>query len=162
MLKDKIQKDAVQALRAGESGKRLVLNMLLTAIGNKEIEKRTQLNRKGETENLEEKSKLTGDEVLSVISSEAKKRKEAAEAFQKGGRNELAVKEKDELVILESYLPEQLSEDEVREAVKQTIQETGAKDIKDMGKVIGAVMKKIKGRADGQLVGRLAKELLAG
>lgn len=161
MLKDKIQADAIQALKAGESGRRLVLNMLLTAIGNKEIEKRTQLSRKGETENLEEKSRLTEDEILSVISSEAKKRREAAEAYQKGGRDELAVKEKDELVILESYLPEQLNEDEVREAVKQTIQETGAKDIKDMGKVIGAVMAKIKGQTDGQTVSRAVKELLS-
>lgn len=161
MLKDKIQKDAVQALKAGESGKRLVLNMLLTAIGNKEIEKRTQLSRKDETENLEKKSRLTEEEILSVIYSETKKRKEAAEAFQKGGRDELAVKEKDELVILESYLPVQLSEDEVRKAVKQTIQETGAKDIKDMGRVIGAVMAKVKGRADGQMVSGIVKELLS-
>ena len=160
-LKTRLNEDAKNALKSGEQIKRLVLNMLLTSIKNKEIEKRTQLSKKGESMDLDQKSELVDDEVISVILSEAKKRKEAIEAFQKGGREELATKERDELSILEVYLPEQMSEEKVRDIVKQTINETGAKDIKEMGKVIGSVMVKVKGKADGGLVSKIVKEELS-
>ena len=159
-LKNKIQDETKKALKSGEQVKRLVLNMLLTSIKNKEIEKRTKLSKENAANDLDKKSELTDDEIISVIFTEVKKRKEAIEAYQKGGREELAVKERDELEFLKTYLPEQMGEQEVREIVKQVISETGAKDIKEMAKVIGSVMAKVKGRADGSMVSQLAKEEL--
>jgi len=134
------------ALKNGNSQKRMVLGMVLAAIKNKEIEKRSELN---------------DDDVVVVVSSEIKKRKDSVEQYQKGGRPELAEGEKKESEILMAYMPKQMSEDEVKSEVKKAIVQIGAKDMKEMGKVIGAVMAKIKGKADGQMVSRLVKEELS-
>ncbi len=146
MLKEKLQQDVKDALKSGDSKKRMVLGMVLSAIKNKEIEKR---------------SELSDDEVMAGIASEIKKRKDAVEQFEKGGRPELAEGEKQEAEMLMAYMPEQIPEDEVRAEIKKAITETGAKDVKEMGKVIGMVMARIKGKADGQLVSRLVKEELS-
>jgi len=141
--------------------KRSVLSLLLTAIKNKELAKRQKLSKTvSEIEELEKQSQLTDEEVLEVIAGEAKKRKEAIEQFQAGGRDDLAQKEKSEMNILASYLPEQASEEEVRAEVKRVITELNAQGLKDMGKVIGAVMSKFKGRVEGEKVSKIAKELL--
>ncbi|MBI2062143.1 MAG: GatB/YqeY domain-containing protein [Candidatus Yanofskybacteria bacterium] len=146
MLKEKLQQDVKDALKSGDSKKRMVLGMALSAIKNKEIEKR---------------SELSDDGVVAVIASEIKKRKDAVEQYQKGGRPELAEGERGEAEMLMAYMPEQMSEEDVRSEVKKIIAEIGAKDMKEMGKVIGAVMAKVKGKADGQLVSRLVKEELS-
>lgn len=133
----------------------------MTAIKNRELSKRQQLSKTlHEAAELEKQSRLTDEEITGVIAGEVKKRKEAAEQFEAGGREELAQKEKSEMDILLAYLPEQISEDEIRAEVQKTISELGGSGPKDMGKVIGAVMAKLKGRADGTLVSKLAKELL--
>ena len=161
MLKEKLQADVKEALKSGNSKKRMVLGLVLSAVKSRELDKRGKLARvETDSVNLEESSKLTEEEIIEVLSSEVKKRKESIESFQKGGREELAQKERDELSILMEYMPEQMSEDAVREEVKEAITKTGASGIKDMGKVIGAVMIKVKGRADGQLVSKLVKEEL--
>ncbi|MBI2003408.1 MAG: GatB/YqeY domain-containing protein [Parcubacteria group bacterium] len=162
-LKEKLQNDLNSALKAREDLKRLVLGSLLSAIHNKEIEKRTVKARETPTasaEELEKASGLSDEEILKALQSEIKKRKEAIELYQKGGREELAQKEKDEINILIQYAPEQMSEDELRKIVKEAIAETGAKEIKDMGKVIAAVMAKVKGAADGSEVSKIVKEEL--
>lgn len=159
-LKNKIHDEAIKALKSGEQIKRLVLNMLLTSIKNKEIEKRTKFSKENATDDLDKKSELTDDEIISVISTEVKKRKEAIEAYQKGGREELAVKERDELGVLETYLPEQMGEEELKKIVQETIIEIGATTVQDTGNVMKAVMAKVKGKADGSLVSRLVKEKL--
>ena len=146
MLKEKIQQDVKDALKSGNSKKRMVLGMVLSAIKIKEIEKH---------------SELTDDEVMAVISSEIKKRKDSVVQYEKGGRPELAEGEKQEIDMLMVYMPEQMSEEDVRKEVKKTIAETGVKDVKEIGKIIGAVMAKIKGKAEGQLVSRLVKEELS-
>ncbi len=146
MLKDKLQQDMKDALKSGNSQKRTLLGMAISSIKNKEIEKRGE---------------LTDEEIVSVIASEVKKRRDSVEQYQKGGRADLAEQEKKEAEILMAYMPEQMSEDEVRSEVKKAVAQTGAKDIKEMGKVIGAVMAKVKGKADGQLVSRLVKEELS-
>ena len=146
MLKEKIQQEMKDALKSGNSQKRTLLGMVLAAIKNKEIEKRNE---------------LSDDDVVAVIASEIKKRKDAVEQYEKGGRPELAEGERKEAEMLMVYMPEQMSEDDVRAEVKKAIAQTGAKEIKEMGKVIGAVMAKIKGKADGQLVNRLVKEELS-
>lgn len=119
--------------------------MVLAAIKNKEIEKR---------------SELSDDDTVVVIASEIKKRKDSVEQFEKGGRPELAEGEKKEAETLMAYMPEQMSEDAIREEIKKAIASTGASGPKDMGKVIGAVMTKVKGKADGTLVSNLVKEEL--
>lgn len=161
MLKEKLQQDVKEALKAGDSEKRLVLNMALNAVKNKELEKRAGLSKtEFDPAALEEKSQLTDDEVVTVIASEVKKRKESVTSFINGGRPELAEKEKKEAEILAAYLPEQVDEEEIRAEVKKAIEETGATSVKDMGKVIGAVVAKLKSRADGQTISRIVKEEL--
>lgn len=161
MLKQKLQKELGESLKSGDQVKRLVLGMVMTAIKNKELIKRQQLSKTAsDTGELEKQSQLTDEEVLEVIASEVKKRKESVEQFQAGGREELAQKEKAEMDILLTYLPEQMGEDEIRAEIQKTISELNASGPKDMGKVIGAVMAKLKGRADGGLVSKIAKELL--
>ena len=152
MLKDKIQADAKEAMKAGDAVKRLVLSLLQSAIKNKELQKRAKSGKAEE---------LNDDEIMEVISSEAKKRKESIESYEKGGRNEMAQKERDELNILMTYMPEQISEDEIRAEAKKAIGEIGAKEIKETGKVLSFLMPKLKGRADGGLVSRIVKEELS-
>ena len=161
MLKDQLQKELNDALKSGNQLKRSVLSLLLTAIKNRELAKRQKLSKTvSGIEELEKQSQLTDEEILEVIAGEAKKRKEAIEQFQAGGREDLAQKEKSEMNILASYLPEQASEEEVRAEVKRVITELNAQGLKDMGKVIGAVMSKFKGRVEGEKVSKIAKELL--
>jgi len=109
---------------------------------------------------LEKESRLTDEETLEAVSYEAKKRKESIAEFEKGGRNDLVEKEKKELAILKTYLPEQLAEEEIKKLVKEAVEKTGAKEPKDMGKVMAELMPKTKGRADGNLVSKVVKESL--
>src|SRR3989344_2732951 len=151
MLKEKLQSDQKDALRAGDAKKRMTLGMVLNSIKNRELDKRAKTGQVVE---------LSDEEVLEAVASEVKKRKESIESFKSAGREELAQSEKEELEMLMGYMPEQMLEDAIREEVKKTIAETGAKDIKDMGKVIGAVMAKVKGKAEGGLVSKIVKEEL--
>lgn len=163
MLKKKIQEDLNLALKNKESLKRIVLGSLLSAIKNKEKEKRAAEAKKNPNiseEELKKASELSNEEIIKIIQSEIKKRKEAIELYQKGSREELARKEKDELNILSQYLPEQMPDEEIRKIVTETIKQIGAKDIKDMGKVMGQVMVKIKGRAEGNRISKIVKEEL--
>jgi len=183
-LKSNIREDLKEAVKNREELKSSVFRLLLAAIFNKEKEKRYKLSKEkpelNETE-LEEESQLNDEEVIDVIFSEAKKRKESIGEFEKGKRMDLSEKEKKELEILEKYLPEQMSEEEIKKLVKEAIDKTGAKEIhpvksaeggvpskaeqfnrvKDMGKVMQEVMPAVKGKADGSLVSKAVKELLA-
>jgi len=164
MLKEKIQEDLKLALREKREIELSALRMLISAINNKEIEKRTKIwKEKPELrpQELKKESILTDDEILEVVSSEIKKRKEAILEFEKGKREDLVKKEKAEMEILQKYLPEQLSEDEIKKLVKEVIEKTGAKEIKDIGKVMAELMPKIKGKAEGGLVSKIVKESLA-
>lgn len=162
-LREQINKELNEAFKGKEELKVSVLRMLTAALLNKEKEKRYKISKENsgmEEKELAEKSALSNEEVVDVISSEVKKRKESAQEYEKAGRTELAEKEKKETEILQKYLPEQLSEEEVKKLVQEAIQQTGAKDQKDMGKVMGALMPKVKGKADGGLVSKIVKELL--
>lgn len=161
MLKEKLQADVKEALKAGNSQKRTLLGMVMSAIKNREFDKRAKLSKTGtDADKLEEASKLNDEEVIETISSEIKKRKDSVEQFEKGGRPELAEQENQEIEMLMIYMPEQMSEDDIRTEVRKAVSETGAAGPKDMGKVIGAVMAKIKGKADGTLVSKVVKEEL--
>lgn len=153
-LKEKIREDLNEALKAKEELKTSVLRLLSSAILNKEKDKRY---KSGKAEDVS----LTDEEIIEVVSSEAKKRKEAMELYEKGARPELAEKEKKEIEILENYLPEQLSVEELKGLVKEAVAKTGAKEPKDMGKVMAELAPKIKGKADGSMVSKIVKELLS-
>jgi uncharacterized protein len=154
MLKQRIREDLNSAVKQNDEVKRSTLRLLLAAISNREIDKKYKEKIEGEAE-------LTEEEVLEAISSEAKKRKEAAFEFNKGGRKELADKELRELEVLQDYLPAQLPEKEVRKLVEAAVKKTGASSLKDIGKVMAELMPKVKGRADGGLVSKIVKELLS-
>lgn len=150
-LKERIESDLTTSLKSGEKLRYETLKMVKSSIKNAEIENRGGIEKKGELE----------DSVLvDLLSREVKKRKEASESYKKGGREELARKEEDEIKILENYLPKQLSEDEVREAVKRAITEVGAAGPQDFGKVMGKAMAELKGKASGDLVSKILKEEL--
>ena len=162
-LKLKIQDDLKSALKEKREIDLSVLRMLSAAIFNREIDKRTRAwKEKPElsAEELNKESQLVEEEITKIISSEIKKRKEAVDLYKKGNRAELAEKENKEIKILQSYLPKQLSEEEVRNIAKRMIEKTGAKDIKSMGMVMKEVMPEVKDRADNSLVSRVVKELL--
>lgn len=152
-LKEKISKDLTEAVKNKEELRSSVLRMFSAAILNKEKEKRYKTGQ-------EKDVYLTDEETLEVLSYEIKKRKEAAIEYERANRHEMAEKEKQEIEILKKYLPEQLSEEEVRELVREAIKETGASGQKDMGKVMAVLIPKLKGRAEGSLVSQIVKETL--
>jgi uncharacterized protein YqeY len=146
-LQEKIQSDIAGAMRSKEALKLGVLRMMKTAVKNKEIEKMKPLEEA---------------EVLTVLNSLVKQRKDSVEQFRKGGREELAQKEEEEIKIIETYLPAGASEDDIRRAVEEAIQETGASSAKDMGKVMKATLTRLAGKtADGSKVSQMVKEKLA-
>lgn len=150
-LKEKINSDLVLALKGKEVLKVDTLRFLLAGIHNREIEKRSR-------EGVQD---LSEEEILEVLSREAKKRKEAAQIYEKGGRRELAEKENKELEIIKTYLPSELSEEEIKKIVGELAQKTGIKDEKDFGRLMGEAMKLLKGKAEASVVSRLIKEILA-
>lgn len=146
MLIDQLQDDLKNAQLNRDEVKVSTLRLLLSEIKNAEISKGNV---------------LSDEDAVSVIQREAKKRKEAAEGFRSGNREESALKEEAELKILESYLPAQLSNEELTKIVEEAITELGATNMADMGKIIGSVMGKVRGKADGGTVSGLVKERLS-
>ena len=140
MLKKDIQEDLNKAVKEKDENTRSVLRMLLAAVINKEKELGKEI-----------------EDLTAIISSEAKKRKEAIKEYEKGGRNDLADKEKAELEVLSKYLPEKLSEKEIRLLAEKAIKES---DIKEIGKIMSVLMPEVKNKADGSEVNRIVKELL--
>ena len=145
MISDTIQKQVIEAMKAKDTVRVSTLRMLSSELKNAKIEKG---------------SDLTEEDELKVIKKEAKKRRDAIEAYEKAGNSGLADKEKAELKILEEYLPEQLSDEEVKKMVLEAISQTGASSPSEMGKVMGVVMGKVAGRADGQRVSAMVKDIL--
>jgi hypothetical protein len=148
-LKDRLRADLTTAMKARDQLRTGTLRMVLTAITNAEV-------------GGKEARELSDDDVIGVLTTEAKKRREAAEAFDAGGRPELAAKERDESAILAEYLPEQLDEDQIRDIVTAAIESTGSADagMKAMGAVMGVVQPQVKGRADGKAVAAEVKRQL--
>ena len=146
-LRERIQSDITAAMRSGETLRRDTLRMAESAIYN--AEKR---DRRG----------YADDEVAGLIAREVKTRRESVEAFRNGGREDLAAREEAEIAILAAYLPEQLSEQEISALVDEAIAATGASGPREMGKVMGWLAPRTKGRADGRVVSQLAGQALAG
>lgn len=150
-MEDKIKSDLKAAQLNRDEVKVSTLRLLLSEIKNKEIVLRQSSGQ----------AVLSDEDVISVIQREVKKRKEAAEGFRSGGREESALKEEAELKFLQSYLPAQLSNEELTKIVEETINELGVVSMADMGKVMGAVMGKVAGRADGGTVSVVVKARLS-
>ena len=140
-LKDRLRADLTASIKSRDQVRSSTLRMVLTAITNAEVAGKEQ-------------RELSDDDIVGVLSSEAKKRREAATAFDEGGRAEMAAKEQAEAAVLADYLPEQLSGEEVSAIVSAAIEKTGAagEGMKAMGKVMGVVQPQVKGRADGGAV----------
>jgi uncharacterized protein YqeY len=145
-LLEQIEHDMIEALKAGQKEKLTVLRGLKSDIKYKQIELGCP---------------MTDDDVRGVFSTASKKRRDSIEQFRNAGREELAQKEEFELGVILSYLPKQLTEDEIRKLVVEAIAETGADSPQKMGLVMKALMPKTKGQADGKLLSRIVSELLA-
>ena len=148
-LKEKLQNDLTEAMRARDEVRSSTIRMVLTAIKNEEVAGK-------------EVRDLSDAEVITVLSREAKKRREAAEAFEQAGANDRAANEKAEGVIIAEYLPAQLSEAELKDLIANAIAETGATGPQQMGLVMKSIQPKIAGRADGGIVSSLVKAALSG
>ena len=142
---NQLQKELVVAMKAGEKAKMMGLRNIIGKLKAAKIDK-------GES--------LTDEESLKILKSAAKQLKESIDQYQKGGRDDLVEKETYELSLLEKYLPEQLSEEIIRETVKNIVENIGAESIQNMGQVMGAAMKEFAGSADGKLVQKIVQEEL--
>lgn len=146
-LLQKIENDYKTALKTSDSLKVSVLRMLKASSKNRQIDKGKE---------------LSDEDIIDVISSLCKQRKESIEMFSKGGREDLAKKESQELAILQSYLPRQLSPEEIDKIILESIKEISAQGLKDLGRVMRIVMSRVKGLADGKIVNQRVKDLLTG
>ncbi|USG63866.1 GatB/YqeY domain-containing protein [Brevibacillus ruminantium] len=142
---ERLDQDIKQAMKDKAALKLSVIRMVKAAIKNEEI------NKGG---------RLSEDEELTILTRELKQRRESLHEFEKAGRDDLAEKTREEIEVLTAYLPEQLSEDEVRDIVREAIAATGASSKKEMGKVMGVIMPKVKGKADGTIVQKIVSEEL--
>lgn len=145
-LRERLHDDTIAAMRSGDALRRDVLRMVQNAIYNVEKSKRITLSE---------------DDLLAVLVRETKTRRESVEAFRKGGREDLAAKEEAEIAILAEYLPEALTGDQLRALVDQGVAETGASSARDLGKVMGWLSPRIRGRAEGKVVAGLVAQALA-
>lgn len=147
---DRLNTEFKNAMKSGDKVRLETLRSLRAVLKDKEIALRGQ----GKT--------LTDEDILATITSAAKKRRESVEEYTKAGRNDRADEERKELEIIQEYLPEQLSREQIEEKVQSVINRTGAASMKDIGKVMSAVMPELKGRADGKEVQSIVKRLLGG
>ena len=143
---EQIDKDTIKALKSGDKERLTVLRGLKSALKYKQIDS-------GE--------ELTDKKALEVLATAAKQRRDSIEQFRQGGRDDLAQQEESELEIILTYLPKQLSEDELRQLAEAAIAEVGADSPKQMGLVMKALMPKVKGKADGKMLSKLISDLLA-
>ncbi len=149
MTKQQLQEELKQSMLSRDTEKTSVLRMIISAVNYYEI------NKGGAG------YEATEEDVMNVIQTQAKQRRDSIEQYTAGNRPELAEKEQKELNMISSYLPEQMREDDIRTLVKEAITQTGASTPQDMGKVMGALMPKTKGKADGGLVSKIVREELS-
>lgn len=150
-INQKILDDIKRAMKAKDADRLRVLRSLKSKLMEKEISER----KGGE-------ASISDDQAVDVLMKAAKQRKESIEQYEKGGRDDLADVEKKELEVIESYLPDMMDEEEIREVVQKKIDELGASGMQDMGKVMGALMDELKGKAEGSLVSSVVRQELSG
>jgi uncharacterized protein len=145
-LEERLMDEMKQAMKSNDKARLSTIRMIRTAVKNKEIDLR---------------NKLDDDEILRVIQGMVRKSEESIEQFKAGGRMDLVEKETKEIEILRSYLPQALSKEDVIRIIDESIRETEASSLKDLGKVMKSVMPKLTGKADGKLINQLVKERLS-
>lgn len=145
-LEEKILEEMKQAMKANDKIRLSAIRMIRSSLKNKEIELRRRLE---------------DEDIFKVIQGMVRKGEESVEQFQAGGRSDLVEKERAEIEILKSFLPQPVSEEEIIRIIEETIQETQASSMKDLGKVMKAVMPKLGGKADGKVINQLVKERLS-
>ena len=145
-LKQKLAGDLKQAMKGGDRVRRSTIRLVMAAINNAEIARRATLD---------------DSDILGIIAKEVRQRHESIEAFKQGNRQDLVVQEEVEMAILQEYLPQQMTRDEVMEAVRRVIEEVGAQGPGDKGKVMPKIIAQLKGRADGREINEIVTELLA-
>ncbi|WP_018131845.1 GatB/YqeY domain-containing protein [Effusibacillus pohliae] len=145
-LAERLDADMKQAMKDKDKIRLSTIRLIRTAIKNAEID---------------QQKTLTDEDILAVLNRELKQRRDSLQAFQDAGRADLVDQVQREIAVLQEYLPAQLNEDEIRELVQATIAEVGALSKKDMGKVMGALMPKVQGRADGKLVNQIVQSYLS-
>lgn len=150
MIQQQLRKEMVEAMRAKDTVRLTTIRGLISSFTNELVSKKKKPNEE-----------LSDEDALVVIARAAKQRKDSIEQFEKGDRNDLAEKEKEELKIIESYLPQMLSMEEVEKVVMAKKEELGITDKAEMGKLIGAVMQELKGKADGADVKKVVEKLLS-
>ena len=144
-LKERIFEDLKKAMKEKDEIKKRTLRMVVAAIKNMQVDKK----------------ELTDEDVIEILNKEAKNRKDSFEQYKKADRDDLAQGEKEELAVIESYLPEKLTEDELRKIILEVIKEQNVNSPEGLGGVMKSLMPKIKGRADGKKVSKLAREILS-
>ncbi len=149
-LIDQLPEDLKQAMKAKDRVRLRTIRSLRAALKEKEIEERQD----GEAH-------LSEEQVLAVVQKQAKQRRDAIVLYEQAGREDLVAKEREELEIIVAYLPKQLGDDEIRRVVQEIVTTTGASSMRDMGKVMGAAMQQLKGRADGRRINEIARALLS-
>ena len=145
-LKEKLSTDLKQAMKGGDTVRRLVIRLVLAAVKNAEIAKQAA---------------LADSDILGVIAKEVKQHQESIEAFRQGNRQDLVAKEEAELAVLQEYLPEQMTRDEIIAEARRIIEEVGAQGPRDKGKVMPKLIAQLKGRADGREINEVVTELLS-
>jgi uncharacterized protein YqeY len=145
-LVERLNQDMKLAMKNKDKLKLSVIRMVKASVKNEEIN---------------QGSPLTDEQVLAVVTRELKQRRDSLQEFDKAGREDLAAPTREEIEILLEYMPEQMGEEEIRRVVSEAIQQVGAQSKKDLGKVMGVLMPKVKGRADGALVNKIVQELLS-
>ncbi|HBI03706.1 MAG TPA: aspartyl-tRNA amidotransferase [Paenibacillaceae bacterium] len=145
-LVERLNQDMKLAMKNKDKLKLSVIRMVKASVKNEEIN---------------QGSPLTDEQVLAVVTRELKQRRDSLQEFDKAGREDLAAPTREEIEILLEYMPEQMGEDDIRRIVSEAIQQVGAQSKKDLGKVMGVLMPKVKGRADGALVNKIVQELLS-
>ncbi|AOY77561.1 GatB/YqeY domain-containing protein [Clostridium formicaceticum] len=144
-LKERLTNDLKEAMKTKDQLRKNVITLIRSEIKQIEVDKRVELEEQ---------------DIIEIISRQLKQRKDAAEEFEKGGRQDLVEQTQGEIAVLLQYLPQQLSEEEVTSIVEETISEMGVNSMKEMGKVMAAVLPKVKGRADGKTVNQIVKQQL--
>ena len=151
-LREQLMDDLKEAMREKDETRKRTIRSVIAALKQAE----TQLDASGQRASLDD------DAILGIIAKQAKERQESIDAFQSGGRDDLVAREAGDLAVLESYLPRQLSQEEIEAEAREVIDEVGATGLQDIGKVMKPLMARLRGRADGRLANQIVRELLAG
>jgi uncharacterized protein YqeY len=169
-LKEQLMQDLKDAMKAGDGTRKAAIRLLRSAVSDAELEKRSAFVDAQQAKGVDIESltlddaqfALTDEEVLAVLQKQAKQRRDAIAEFKKGGRDDLVAAEEAELAVIETYLPRQMTRDEVLVVARKAAADLGVSDMSGMGPLMKHLMAELKGKADGQLVNQVVREILSG